>query len=358
MMKIWERYILREFFKLFALFLFGFYFLYVVIDYSAHMQDLTLGKNLALWKIFQYYLLQFIKRMDILLPLALLIGTIKVLCQFNTNRELLALLSAGIRMKKLMRPLFFIGSCIVLINLGVNEFVVPHSLNFIDKFHDAHLRHSFRGNRTEPLHVMHLDDHSKLVYQYYDAAREALFDVIWIRNHEDLWRMRYLKIDPQHPHGQWVDHLERNKEGCFEKTESFASLIFHNLDWNQDMPRKGYIPFENRSMKELWKILRTDPLLSSFEKNEVLSQFLFKLTMPFLALLVLFAIIPFCTNYSKNLPQFFIYSMGIFSFVAFIALMDAAVILGESDTLSPFVAILSPFIVLLSIFGWRFAKAK
>ncbi|NGX26534.1 MAG: hypothetical protein K940chlam6_00458 [Chlamydiae bacterium] len=358
MIKIWERYILRELLKLFALFLFGFYFLYVVIDYSTHMQDFTLVKNLSILKIFQYYLLQFIKRMDILLPLALLIGSIKVLCQLNLNRELLAFQSAGIRMKKLMRPFFFVGFCLVLINLGVNEFIVPHSLNFIDKFHDAHLRHSFRGKRTDPLHVMHLDDHSKLVYQYYDAAREAFFDVIWIRSPSDLWRMRYLKADPQHPQGQWVDHLEQKENGCFEKTQSFSSLIFRDLKWNRDMPRRGYIPFENRSLKELWKILKTDSLLSSFETKEVLTQFLFKLIMPFLALLVLIAIIPFCTSYSKNLPQFYLYSVGIFTFVAFIALMDAAVILGESDTLSPYVAILSPFVILLSIFGWRFANTR
>ncbi len=354
---IWKRYIVKEFMKLFLFFLFSFYFLYVVIDYSTHVQEFVHGKNLPFWKILQYYSLQFIKRADILFPLGLLLGTIKVLCQLNTNKELLAFQSAGIRMKKLLTPLLFIGGICAVLNIGINEFVVPKSLNFIDKFYDSHLRHSYRGNRAEPLHVLHLDDHSKLVYQYYDHAREAFFDVIWIKSPDDLWRMRYLKIDPDHPQGQWVDHLTRNEEGAFEKTRSFANLIFRDLEWSQDMPRRGYVPYENRSISALWK-LKGDPLLSNYDHQEIFTQLLFKLTMPFLSLLVIIAITPFCTMYSKNLPQLLIYACGIFGFVAFIALMDASVILGESDTVSPYVAVLSPFIILLTFFSWRLARVR
>lgn len=356
-LKIWERYILKELLKFFALFLFGFYFLYIIIDYSAHMQEFVTNKNLSIFRVLQYYIMHFFKRMDILLPLALLIGSIKVMCQLNTHRELLALQSAGIKLKKLLRPFFLVGLSATLINISINEFIIPFSLNTIDKFHDAYLRHSFRGTRTDPLHVMHLDDHSKLVYQYYDSSREAFFDVVWIRNSDDIWRMRYLQIDPDHPQGLWVDHLVR-KDGVFEKTESFPNCIFTELKWNEDMPRKGYIPFENRSLSELWKLLKEDPLLTLYQKQEVITQLLFKSIMPFLGILVVLAIAPFCTTYCKNLPHFLLYALGIFSFVAFIALMDAAVILGESNTISPILAILTPFICLISIFGWRFAKSS
>ncbi|MDN3505698.1 MAG: LptF/LptG family permease [Simkaniaceae bacterium] len=358
MIKIWERYILREFFKLFVLFLFGFYFLYVVVDYSAHMQDLALGKGLSLFKVIQYYLLQFIKRMDILLPLAVLISSIKVLCQLNLNKELLAFQSAGLKLKRLIRPLILVGSLACCVNLAVNQFAVPYSLNFIDKFHDAHLRHSFRGKRIEPLQVMHLEDHSKLVYQYYDAAKEAFFDVIWIKTPDDLWHMRYLKADPKNQQGEWVDHLQKKEDGSFEKTESYPSWVFDELQWSADAPRRGFIPFENRSIEDLWKIYKTDPLLTSNERQQVVTQILFKVIMPFLALIVLIAIIPFCTSHANRLPQFLLYSVSLFSFVAFIALMDAAVIIGESGTLSPIIAILSPFILLLSMFGWKYIKVQ
>lgn len=356
MTKIWQRYILLEFLKVFSFFLFGFYFLYVVIDYSTHMQDFLIGKNLSLLKIAKFYGLQFVKRMDILLPISLLIGAIKLLCGLNLNRELLALQSAGLKIKTLLTPLFLIGVLCTLVNLSVSEFVAPYSLNFIDKFHDAHLRHSHRGNRTEPLSVIHLDDHSKLIYKHYDAAKEAFFDVIWLRDSNDIWRMKYLKADPTHPEGEWVDHLERGEDASFEKTASYSNLVFRDLHWNKELPRRGFIPFENRAISELYTMLKSDSNLTVYERHEVLTQLLFKLIMPSLSLLVLFAICPYCYSYSKTLPQFFIYGIGLFGLLAFIAFMDASVILGESNTIPPYVAILSPFILLLSIFGWRFAK--
>lgn len=354
--KIWQRYIFREFFKIFSLFLFGFYLLYVVIDYSIHMQDFLHSANLSLRKIIEYYLLQFIKRTDILFPLAVLLGAIKVLCQMNNHRELVAFQSGGLKQKALLQPLFFVGFLCTLCNLGINEFAVPYSLNYIDKFYDAHLSRSYRGTRSQPLHVMHLDDHSKLVYQYYDASREAFFDVFWIKSSNDIWRMKYLKADPEEPMGQFVDHLIRS-EGGLKKTESHESYLFFDLSWSEQMPKKGFIPFENRSIRELWNLYRHDPLLSSYDRQSILTQGLYKIMMPLLSFIVILAVAPSCLLPRPNIPQFFIYAFGIFGFCGFVALMDAAVILGENDTLSPYVAILSPFIALVGIVGWRFAKS-
>jgi len=355
--KIWERYIFQEIFKLFLSFLVGFYLLYVLIDYSTHMQEFATSTALPIGKIILYYLFQFIKRADILLPLALLLATIKVLCQLNTHKELLAFQSAGLKAKKLLRPLFVIGSICALANFAIMEYAIPQSLNFIDKFYDAHLRHSYHGKRMEPLQVVQLEDHSKLAYQYYDAAKEAFFDVVWIRSPDDLWKMQYLSAEPDNPRGTRVDHLERLENGAFTKTQSFASTILTELKWKEETPRRGFIPFENRSIRELLTLYRNDPLLSSYEKNEVLSQLLFKCTIPLLSILVILAASPFCLTNERNLTQFRIYGLALFGFVSFIALMDAMVILGENNTLSPFLVILSPFILFFGLSSWKFTKA-
>jgi len=356
--KIWQRYIFREFFKFVFFFLFCFYLIYVVIDFSIHLNDFVHGKQIGMWNVAKYYGFQFVKRADILLPLATLLGAIKILCELNVNNELVAFQSAGVRLKELLRPLFLSSFLFCLINIGVNEFAVPQSLRFIDKFYDAHIGHSFRSTKSTPLHIMHLDDHTKLVYQYYDAAKEAFFDVIWIKSADDLWRMKYLKADPENPHGEYVDHLVRGSSGGFEKVESALDHVFIDLSWSKDLPRRGYIPFENRSITELWSLMRGEPHMTSYEKQGALTQLLFKVTMPLLCILTLMAVIPACLKPSRLLPQFSIYSLSIFGFVAFVAFMDAAVIIGESDTLSPYAAIFAPFALCFGIFGWRFAKAR
>lgn len=354
--KIWERYIFKEFIKFFLFFLFGFYFFYILVDYSTHVQDFAPAKNVSLSEIVEYYLFQFIKRADILLPLALLLGTIKVLCQLNTHKELVAFQMAGLSAKKLLRPFLFLGILCTLSNAALMEFALPHSLNFLDKFYDAHLSHSVSSRRSNELHVLHLQDQSKLVYQRYDAAKEAFFDVIWIRTPDDLWRMKYLKASSEYPRAKFADHLVRDSQGLFQKSESFASVLLTDLKWQKELPRKGFIPFENFSIQSLLSLLKEEWATSRSVNHEIVTHLLFKAWMPSLAILVILAASPFCLKHSKNLPQFFIYGVAIFGFVFFITAIDAAVILGENNTISPYVAVLSPFIALIGVCGWKFAK--
>ena len=356
--KIWQRYLFKELLKTFFFFLAAFYFLYVIVDYSTHMQDFVKGKGLPFSKLFFYYFFQFIKRADILLPLALMIATIRVLLSLNVHNELVAFQSAGLRWKRLLRPFYFLAFASTLAIAGFNQFLLPSSLNFIDKFYDTHLRHSHRGKRNDPLHVIHLEDHSKLIYQYYDSAKQAFFDVIWMRSPDEIWRIKYLQADPERPIGEYVDHLSRTKEGYFEKRSSFDSLLLKGLKWRSDLPRKGFIPFENRSISNLYHMLKEDQKLSHYQTNELLTQILFKATMPLLPLIVLISCAPFCIRHGRQVPQLLIYSLSLFGLIGFIALMDAAVILGENATVSPFVAIFLPFSLITLFFGWKYATTK
>src|SRR5579872_6259430 len=178
---IWKRYIFREIVKIFALFLCSFFLIYSLIDYSTHMQDFIQNKEIQIHDIFIYYAHQFIKRANLLIPLALLIATIKVLTTFNTHRELLALQAAGISLKKLLRPFFFVALFCSLFNFLCSELLLPASLNYTDQFRHAHFKQPQTGKK-ERIPVVTLKDGSKLFYQYYDASRHLFFDVVWVRS--------------------------------------------------------------------------------------------------------------------------------------------------------------------------------
>ncbi len=81
---------------------------------------------------------------------------------------------------------------------------------------------------------------------------------------------------------------------------------------------------------------------TAYEYPQVLTHFLFKIAVPLISLLVVVASAPFCLNYSRTPPVFFTYAIALFGFIAFFALMDAAVILGENHVVSPYIAILAP----------------
>jgi lipopolysaccharide export system permease protein len=355
---IWKRYFLKEALKVFCLVLFSFYFLYALIDYSIHMQDFIKDKKIQIADLLIYYGVQFIKRANLLIPLALLIASIKVLSSFNMRRELVALQTAGISTKTLTRPFFLIATFCSCFSLLSSEFLLPKALNFADQFHNAHFRHAASGNRRERMHVLTLKDNSKLVYQTYNSAKNAFFDVIWIRSADDIWRIKYLRADSANPVGEYADHLQRNAQGEIEKVGSFDTLVFDEIKWRRNAENIGHIPIENRKISELYRMLFQKKTASSYEISEVLTQFCFKLLLPSLSFLCVIAIAPFCVRYSRGLKLFFLYSFGLFGFIAFYALLDAAVIIGENHVVSPIAAILFPFAASFAFFSWKFGEMK
>ncbi len=356
--KIWERYLFRETLKVFFLFLGCFYFLYALIDYSTHMQDFIVDKRIQISHMLGYYSFMLIKRADLLVPLAMLIASIKLLLSINLNGELVALQSSGISLKKIVRPLLLLAGLCTLFNIFSFEFFLPSSLNFLDRFRERHFKHSRNGARREPIHALYLKDGSKIIYQKKDAETNQFFDVFWIRSSDDLWRMKYLSSDPENPVGTYVDHIQRNRSGNFDKTESFETYRFSPFKWQPDLAGKGYIPIENRRISELFSLLASKKKATAVERPQILSFILYKCAMPLLPLLVTMAVVPFCVRYSRTTPLFLIYALALFGFVAFCALMDAGVILGENNVIPPFAAVLGPFFLCSLGFGWKFATTK
>lgn len=343
MIPYWKKHLLRQICAVFFFCLVTIYVLYALIDYSLHVQDFVKNSTLSLYKLGAYYLHQFLKRADLLLPLTLVITTIKVFLTLNLRLELLALHMAGLSARTLLRPLFSVAILCTLFNYANGEFLSPHSLTFIDAFDQTHFKHSYKGKRKEPFHIFPLKDGSTLVYQYYDHEKNGFYDVFWIVSHNELWHMKYLYQNPS-LEGTYVDHLIRNANGEFTKGESLTQRLFPEIRWSQDMQNKGPIPFENRSLGRLLK-LYTYKQTSPIERACMLPQILIKLIMPTLSLLVVYAIAPFCLRYKRGFPIFLIYALSLFGFLAFFTCMDASVILAGGQHISPFIAILTPFIL-------------
>jgi lipopolysaccharide export system permease protein len=356
---IWQRLIFRELLKNFALVLFGFFFLYCALDYSFHMQDFLKGKGIRIVDFGLYYTHLFIKRSDLLIPLGVLVATIKVLTTLNTQRELLALQVAGLNFKKINKPFLLLAACCALFTLISTECILPHSTIYLDNFHNSHFSHSNQGVRAlakkEKLQVIPLPDRSKVVYQYFDKEKEAYFDLIWIRTPDDIWRMKYLKMNGKHPMGEYADHFVRGKNGFFEKVTSHVEYEFTPLKGMRESSVNAFIPYENRKASELIRLGHRSTT-TAYEKAEIMTNFHSKIAMPFLPLLVVMAASPFCVRYSRTQSPFFTYVFGIFGYITFYLITNACFILGESNALSPGIAIYTPFLVCGSYFSLKFFK--
>lgn len=352
--KLWERYIFLELIKIFSFFLCTFYFLFSLIDYSTHMQDFTFGGKLQLEALFSYYGFQFIKRATLLLPLALLIATIKVLCSMNASKELVAMQASGLKLRTLLRPFFFLALVCTAFNWISAEKILPRALNSLDSFKSDFYHQDLAED--EPFHVLHLKDHSKLVYQTLDKEKNQLIDVYWIRSVDDLWRIKALVADPKNPVAYYADHIKRLEDGTLSKVESYDLCKLTGLRWEFFASKKGMIPLENRRVSQLLKVLFHRHEITTRQASEVLTLFTHKLIMPILSILVVLAAVPYCIRYTRTLPIFFIYAASLFSYISFFTLIDACVILGTHNTINPLIILLCPFALCFGLSLFKFVK--
>jgi lipopolysaccharide export system permease protein len=348
--KIWQRYIFKDLLKCFGFFLLAFFLLYMLADFSTHVQDFIKEGKFSVLKIISYYLSQIFKRMPLLLPLALLISTIKVLSSLNLHKELVALQSSGLELKKILAPFWVLACFCTLLGYVNEELVIPRIATYLDEAKLARSKNPLKVSKNKPFTILYLSDSSKLVYQNVDKEKKAFFDVYWIRSYNDIWRMKYLSTDPQKPLGEFVDHIARTNSGFLEKKESYEQCILPSLKWKTSELSKKQTTSKYKKISKLAAFLMKGEGDSFHAKGEATTYLCYKLVMPLMPFLMLLGIVPYCVTYSRNPSIILLYGVSILCFVVFFTLMDSLIIIGENQTVPPYIIMWLPFVLASGIF--------
>jgi lipopolysaccharide export system permease protein len=345
--QVWERYIFKELIKTLLFVTLSFYVLYVLVDYSMHSKSLSKILTTAP-QFVKYYAYQFSKRADIILPMSILISTIRLLCTINVQNELVALLAGGIRRAALLRPFFVVAivcTCLLYVNY---EYYYPASMTHLEHFQKQKEKRPDMMHKSL-LHVMRLADNTQLVYQRYDAFEKRLFDAYWIRSPDEFYHAKYLYPHMQIPVGEHVDLLTRNRKGELVVTESVPKMAFKKMSFSEESLFKTLAIAENLSLSDLWEQMPLYQRAMTDRDAEIHTYFYLKLAFPLLCFFTIIGPAPFCLRFGRHLPVFLIYTLSLFGFVAFLMMMDSVAILGQHHVVSPFWAVFAPLGLFLAI---------
>ena len=142
-------------------------------------------------------------------------------------------------------------------------------------------------------------------------------------------------FDPEHLTGTNVNFLERS-DG-FHRTEQYATHEFPKMQFDPD----SFLP------KSLTKLMR-------YAKWDV--DLFYKLTIPFIALLAVLGPLPFCLSFSRQTPTYLLYALSLFSLIAYFITINAALILGESNTLPAAPTMLTPLALTFFFLSYHYKK--
>lgn len=356
---IWSRYFLKEIFHVFFLFLFCFYGLYVIIDYTSHSTSFHQHQNRFDWYQFLvYYGTEFVRRSDVLVPFGLMVATVRTLTKLNQHNELTALRAAGIPLATLMRPFIHVGLLFTTL-LYVNEqWVLPYSMNLMRQIDET--KSSYKRKQHNQLSAQHLvlEDESTLIFQSYDSTHGLFFDSYWVRSPDEFYRILYLDPHADIPTGEYVDTIKRQENGLLSLTSTAVKQSFPQMIFNKKTLTETITPIDDLSLTKLWEKRPTEGIINSDKEAHAVTALYRKLTLPWLCLFAVLAPMPLCVRFNRQIPIFFLYAINIFGLVAVYLILDAAQVLGKRQFTDPFIVTWLPFLFFFSLFGYRFYRMQ
>lgn len=355
--KIWERYFFKEALKTALLFLFCFWGLYMLIDYAHHSSLFRIATGGFDWKIFTiYYASEFINKSELLVPLAILLGTIRVLCKLNEDSELVALMASGVSAKAVLAPFILLGLIATGLMYLKGEYLQPLAANQLAHIADSKIK--YKENNTPILEAQQiaLEDHSILLFQKYDINRDLFLDVYWIESTDRLYRIQELSLNKIPPRGYFIDTFERDVDGTLLHVDYHSELLLPKIRFNEQSLKEAQITAEALPLSELWARLPPNQKASSEKEARLITTFHQKLVFPWLCLLAVIVPAPFCMIFTRRFPVFVVYAGSIFGFMAIYIVMNAAHVLGRRQLIDPLLAIWIPFLVFAVPAFWRIIR--
>lgn len=351
--KIWARHFYSQVIQLFLFIIVCFYGIYVLIDYASHSRSFHSDWNVIL----NHYLIEFIQRMDVLIPFALLIATIRTLCRLNHFNELVALRASGVPLKTLLRPFVIFGFCCTLLLMINNEYFLPKGIEKLKELSSKHEKAKHKDRERTAIQQLLLDDGTVVIYSSYKQPERLFMDAYWIKSINEIYHMQSLSHEIT-PIGLHVDVIKRNPQGEFILAQTFANRSFPEMRFNQKRLIANIAQPDEESISTLWNKLSITAQEMTEKQCQVSSCFFHKLILPWICLLAVIGPAPFCVHFSRQLPIFFIYACSIFGLVALYLVMDAGLVLGKRQVLSPLIAVCAPFALVSATFVWRYCKLK
>ena len=336
---IWQIHIIRKLTATFLFFLFCLFGVYILVDLSAHGVRFLSKSDIR--DVFVYYFYSTSTLLDLFLTLGFLLSTMRILHDLNSNREILALQMTGLSKRKLLTPFFYFATFLSILAYANTEWLSPDAQDNVSTFK---LAHKTKKHKSDDPHIytVSLDDESELIYQHFNRKKNELFDVFWVRNPSDIWHMKTLNIHSLK--GSYVNHLVR-KNKKFDSEMSYIEKKFTDLPWKDERLLNKVAPFEFRPISTL---LAQAFITDTSEKRIIFSHLFYKLLVPRMPFLVIFAVSPPTLSYSRNFPYFLVVAYSIFGFVSLKVVLDGMLILGENQVLPSYLAIFAPILFTLA----------
>lgn len=171
MLKILDRYLVREFIVPLFYCVVAFLLIYIIYDLSAHL-DGYIENQVPFSGLLQYYLTQLPLIMVNVIPLSILLSIVYCLGALSRHNEITAMRATGISIYRIMMPFFLMGILFTLLLFYLNENFVPEAYARSEKLIEEYEQDK-QKERMKPL-------------AFFNPIAERTWDANWVPGSDTL----------------------------------------------------------------------------------------------------------------------------------------------------------------------------
>jgi lipopolysaccharide export system permease protein len=352
---ILQRYVSREYLKIFGIVFFGLLGITVLVDFFQRIDMFINFPTPVRWK-FLYFALKMPQFVFHIAPVSVLVSLLVTLGILNHHREIIAVRCGGVTLMHLCAPLVALGALASLLVFVTNEFIVPESARQLQYVLDTKIKNRparsifrqnriwFYGERNTIFNIQLLDPLVKSIegvtlYRF-DPSGKRLVQRI------DARRARYLR-------GRWdffgVTIRTFLPDGTI-KARSFHRQRLRRPERPRDISQYRERPevMNFPALAEYIRKLRR----SGFNPTAYMVDLQAKLTLPLLSFIVTLLAIPIAFRARSGGSG--VASLGVSIALGFVYYMTISlgISLGHAGKLSPYLAAWLPNAFFLSLAGY------
>ncbi len=358
MLKLLDGMLLRRFFMNLFVAVVSWIVIFVILNIIENLSKfLDNGATLTQFLIYYLYFIPFV--IKITLPIAVLLSALFALNSFAQNDEIIAQLSAGISLYRILKPMLIAAFFISIFSGLFDEFVVPESNQKRLDLYDYEISHKVRPSQKSRSNIF-VQDSSKRKYiiKYYNGKSKEARKVS-IQTFENARLIE--RIDAEKmiwEEGHWL--LKSGRVRIFHSQNETFFTFKDSVFSRTDLKPSDLLVIQKRpeemSLRELNYFIKNQQMIGSDVKKWLVERHL-KMSVPFINFIVVLLIAPFAAKKKRSGIGLSFGLSLLVSFIYFIIIRFGQV-LGYQGTLNPLLAAWMGNIIFLSLGLLSFYSAQ
>lgn len=351
MIKIIDKYLVRQFLQTIFFGLLAFTLVFVIIDMMENLDDF-IDENVPRYVIIQYYFVFIPEIIRLMIPVAVLLASLFVAGKMSNLNELTAIKATGVSLYRFMLPFIITAFFISILSLYFGGYVVPlanrHKV-FIEKnyMNKGIVRSGsnifFQDSKTRIVSIASYNvvtDHAyRVSIQDFD-----IIDITQMTMRIDAQRMNYDSTT-----GNWTlfNGVKRQFKNNTEQIENFSTLVMDDLNFTPGEVIEKQTKNEEMSLDELAEYADNQKRAGN-DPTPILIEYHSRFAFAFASVITVMFGLPISTSKRKGgvAVQFGINIVITFIYLVFMKISQA---FGKNGLLEPFItAWFANFIFLLA----------